>query len=54
MQNAGGDIPSTIKNWRDANGGTHAVMANVYVKKDGTQEDVKAALAAAHGEITGA
>ncbi|KAL5523378.1 hypothetical protein ACEPAF_1645 [Sanghuangporus sanghuang] len=38
--NAGNDIPSTIKNWRDANGGTHAIMANMLVKKDGTKEDV--------------
>ena len=34
--NTGNDIPSTIKNWRDANGNTHAMMANVMVKKDGT------------------
>lgn len=51
--NAGNDIPSTIKNWRDANGGTHTVMANVLVKKDGTKEDVKDALAEAHKVITG-
>jgi len=51
--NQGNDIPSTIKNWRQANGGTHAVMANVLVKKDGTKEDVGDALAAAHKGITG-
>jgi len=51
--NAGSDIPSTVKNWRDANGGTHAVMANVLVKKDGTKEDVEAALAEAHKGIKG-
>jgi hypothetical protein len=38
---AGSNIPSTIKNWRDANGGTRAVMANVLGKKDSTKEDVK-------------
>ena len=51
--NAGNDIPSTIKKWRDANGGTHAVMTKVFVKKDGTKEDVESALAEAHKEIEG-
>lgn len=41
LQPNAGKVPSTIKNWRDANGGTHAVMADVYVKKDGTKEDVE-------------
>jgi len=50
--NAGNDIPSTIKNWRDANGGTHAGMANVLAKKDGTKEDVEAALEEAHKGVT--
>ena len=35
--NAGEDIPSAIKSWRQDNGGTHKVMATVYVKKDGTK-----------------
>jgi hypothetical protein len=51
--NAGNDIPSTIKKWRDASGGTHAVMAKVLVKKDGNKEDVKDALTEAHKGITG-
>lgn len=41
LQPNAGKVPSTIKNWRDANGGTHAIMADVYVKKDGTKEDVE-------------
>jgi hypothetical protein len=31
--NAGSEIPSSIQRWREKNGGTHAVMASVYVKK---------------------
>ncbi|KAK3366792.1 hypothetical protein B0T24DRAFT_596692 [Lasiosphaeria ovina] len=41
--NSGKGIPSSIKRWRDRHG-THANMAEVIVKKDGTKEDVKAAL----------
>ena len=44
LQPNAGKVPSTIKRWRDANGGTHAVMASVLVKKDGTKEDVETAL----------
>lgn len=51
--NAGDDIPNTIKNWRAANGGTHSIMADVYVKKDGGKEDVRAALEVAHKGIKG-
>ncbi|TBU23588.1 hypothetical protein BD311DRAFT_810653 [Dichomitus squalens] len=51
--NAGDDIPATIKNWRDANGGTHAVMANVYVKKNGTKEDVEEALKGIFDSVQG-
>lgn len=28
-----GKIPSTIKRWRDNNGGTHAVMTDMYIPK---------------------
>jgi len=51
--NAGDDIPTTIKNWRDANGGTHAVMADVYVKKDGSKQDVENGLKAAASTVRG-
>ncbi|KAK0482280.1 hypothetical protein IW261DRAFT_1026639 [Armillaria novae-zelandiae] len=53
MQPNAGKIPTSIKNWREAHGGTHAVMADVYVKKDGTQADVEAALQAAIDEVRG-
>lgn len=49
--NAGHDVPNPIKNWRQKNGGTHSVMASVFVKKDGTKEDVEEALEEAHKEI---
>jgi hypothetical protein len=52
--NAGNDIPTSIKNWRKANGGTHAVMAEVFVKKDGTKEDVGAGLMEAIVQVKGA
>lgn len=51
--NAGDDIPSSIKRWRQDNGGTHQVMAVVYVKKNGTKEDVEAALNEAHKGVKG-
>lgn len=44
MQPNAGKIPSSIKQWRESNGGTHAVMADALVKKGGTQDDVKKAL----------
>lgn len=44
MQANAGKVPSSIKTWRENNGGTHAVMASVFVKKDGTKEDVKKGL----------
>lgn len=53
MQPNAGSVPSTIKNWREANGGTHGVMADVLVKKDGTKEDVKAGLQAATATVQG-
>lgn len=36
--------PSSIKQWRESNGGTHAVIAIGFVKKDGTNEDVEKGL----------
>lgn len=51
--NAGDDIPSSIKRWRQKNGGTHKVMATVYVKKDGTKDDVEKALDEAHKDVRG-
>ncbi|KAH7931314.1 hypothetical protein BV22DRAFT_1115669 [Leucogyrophana mollusca] len=53
MQPNAGKVPSTIKQWREANGGTHAVMANAYVKKDGTKEDVEEGLKAAIDQVLG-
>ena len=41
--NAGQKIPPAIKAWREKNGGTHAVMATAYIKKDGTKEEVEQA-----------
>lgn len=46
-------MPSTIKQWREANGGTHAVTADVFVKKDGTKEDVEEGLKAAINQVQG-
>lgn len=40
VQPNAGDVPSSIRAWRDKNGGTHAVMGNMYVKKNGSVEDV--------------
>ncbi|EME44741.1 hypothetical protein DOTSEDRAFT_152750 [Dothistroma septosporum NZE10] len=45
--NAGNNIPSSIKRWREANGG----MSTVYVKKDGTKQDVENALEEAHKDV---
>lgn len=41
--NAGSEIPSSIKRWREKNGGTQAIMASVYVRKDGSKVDVEKA-----------
>ena len=49
--NAGNKIPPTVKNWRESNGGTHAVIADLYVKKGGTKADVEASLREASGKI---
>jgi hypothetical protein len=39
-----GKIPTSIKQWREKNGGTHAVIGSVLVKKDATLEEAKASL----------
>ena len=49
-----GKIPSSIKDWRESHGGTHAVMASIYVKKDGSKEEVKAAIDEGVKRISGA
>ncbi|KAL8897817.1 MAG: hypothetical protein Q9207_007007 [Kuettlingeria erythrocarpa] len=36
-----GEISSFLKEWRDKNGGTHAVMATLRVKKGGDKADVE-------------
>ncbi|KAI4294142.1 hypothetical protein K525DRAFT_274584 [Schizophyllum commune Loenen D] len=53
--NSGDKIPSVLKQYRakQAKKGTHAVMANVYVVKDGGKDDVQAALAKAHKQVQG-
>ncbi|KAK2759065.1 hypothetical protein FQN54_003164 [Arachnomyces sp. PD_36] len=33
LQPNGGKIPSTIQRWRESNGGTHAVLTNMYIPK---------------------
>jgi hypothetical protein len=40
IQPNAGKVPSTIREWREKNGGTHAVMGVMYVKKGGSSEDV--------------
>lgn len=39
-----GKVPSSVREWREGNGGTHAVMASFLIKKDGTKEDVQNAV----------
>ncbi|GAM88999.1 hypothetical protein ANO11243_070330 [Dothideomycetidae sp. 11243] len=41
VQTNSGKIPSTLKDWQRENGGTHAVMGTMYVKKEGDKDDVK-------------
>ncbi|KAJ4368446.1 hypothetical protein N0V83_006803 [Neocucurbitaria cava] len=35
-----GKIPASLKDWREKNGGTHAVITTVFVKKDATKSEV--------------
>ena len=52
--NAGDDILSTIKNWRSStDGGTHAIMADVYVPRNADKEAVQEALEKANKGIWG-
>ena|SRR2546421_9089972 len=51
MQPNAGKIPSTIKDWRDKNGGTHAVMTAVFIKDQGTKDDVKEGIDTARKEF---
>lgn len=53
MQPNAGKIPTSIKQWREANGGTHAVMATVLVKEGSTQDEVKKALDEAARTVRG-
>lgn len=48
-----GNIPSSIKDWREANGGTHAVMTSIYIKPDSTKEEVEAVINEAVKGISG-
>ena len=40
VQPNAGKVPSTIREWREKNGGTHAIMGVMYVKKGGSAQDV--------------
>ncbi|KAM5467981.1 hypothetical protein MauCBS54593_005263 [Microsporum audouinii] len=51
MQPNAGKVPSSIQQWREANGGTHSVMATAFVKKDGTKEDVENGLSEAASSV---
>jgi hypothetical protein len=44
LQANAGKVPTSVENWKRKNGGTHAVMATIHVKKDGTKDDVAAGL----------
>lgn len=44
MQANSGKVPAAIGKWKKDHGGTHAVMATAYVKKDGDKNDVNEGL----------
>lgn len=44
IQPNAGKIPASIKEWREKNGGTHAVLTTIYVKKDASDDEVEAAI----------
>lgn len=46
-----GRIPSSIKDWREKNGGTHAVMTTIQIKKGATEKEVREALDKAFKEV---
>ncbi|KAF4269846.1 hypothetical protein KXX33_008295 [Aspergillus fumigatus] len=52
LQPNAGKIPSTIKEWRDNNGGTHAVIATMYIEK-GSEPDDNAFEAAVKSSLEG-
>ncbi|PWY91882.1 hypothetical protein BO94DRAFT_461369 [Aspergillus sclerotioniger CBS 115572] len=52
LQPNAGKVPSTIKEWRDNNGGTHAVMATMYIDK-GTNPDDETFEAAVKSSLEG-
>lgn len=41
MQPNAGNVPAVIKKWRNAHGRTHAIMADVLIKKNSLQEEVE-------------
>ncbi|KAK2768412.1 hypothetical protein FQN54_000267 [Arachnomyces sp. PD_36] len=41
VQPNAGKVPSSVSQWRKKNGGTHAVMGTMLVKKGGTEADVQ-------------
>ncbi|KAM0724068.1 hypothetical protein Q7P37_000248 [Cladosporium fusiforme] len=47
-----GKVPSSVREWREKNGGTHAVITPVLVKKGGTKDDVQSAVAKAFEEAS--
>ena len=53
VQPNAGKSPSTFKDWPDKHGGTHAVMGTVYIKADGSTEDVDAAFQKFQDEFGG-
>lgn len=40
LQSNAGDIPTTIKRWREKNGGTHAVIGTMHIQK-GKEADAR-------------
>lgn len=44
VQPNAGKIPSSWKEWRDKNGGTHAVIGTVKIKQDATKDEVDSVL----------
>ncbi|KAL2384043.1 hypothetical protein RJ035_005500, partial [Blastomyces gilchristii] len=43
VQPNAGKVPAPVSEWRRKNGGTHAVMGSMFVKKDGSVDDVESA-----------
>lgn len=53
VQPNAGKVNSTIRAWKEKNGGSHAVMGVMYVKKDGDVNDVKEGFQAFENEFKG-